>query len=56
MKETDPQVKVRLPPDVRERIAEIAKEERRSMSAQIVVILEGALAQREAQTKTAERV
>lgn len=44
---------IRLPPGMRDQIAEIAKAERRSMNAQIVVILEGALAQREAEKKTA---
>lgn len=47
------QYQLRMPPGMRDRIADIAKAERRSMNAQIVVILEEALAQREAETKTA---
>lgn len=49
----DDKFMLRLPDGMRERIAEIAKAERRSMNSQIVVILENALAKREAETKTA---
>jgi hypothetical protein len=44
MSRTDPQVNLRLPNDMRERIRERAKVSRRSMNAEIVHYLDRALA------------
>lgn len=51
MTRNDVQFKLRLPPDVRERIRELAFENRRSMTAEIVYQLEQVCAAE--QTKTA---
>ena len=52
MTRTDPQLKVRLPPDVRDRVQRSAQEDRRSMNSQIIVLLERALPAEETKTAT----
>lgn len=43
MAQTDPQLGIRLPGDLKDRIRKLADAERRSMNGQIVVLLERAL-------------
>lgn len=47
------QISLRLPAGLRERLKTAAQANARSLNSEIVVILENALAQREAETKTA---
>ncbi|MVT28158.1 Arc family DNA-binding protein [Acidovorax citrulli] len=46
MKQTDPQYKLRIPPDLKEQIETAAKESGRSMNAEIVARLEDSFAAR----------
>jgi len=53
MTRTDAQIKLRLPPDLLDRIRKSAFENRRSITSETVVLLEGALQDDKAEVKAA---
>lgn len=56
MARTDTQVNIRIPPDMRERIRQMAETNRRSVNSEIVHILDRALAAEETESPAATAI